>query len=359
VIRAVRLLQHRRQLASTRTSAAGSWSERSALTLVLEDDAGHFGLGEAAPLPGVSPDTLDEARQALTALLGRSFAERDHSRPPLFDLAQASAGLESAAARAALEAALIDIWARQRNQPAWAVISATTRPRSVPLNIWLPNDTDAAVEAARRGLERGIRCFKVKLEGGSARGLQTLTALRREFGDRVTLRADANRSFDTNSLSSALPLLRTLSLEWLEEPSAEPWGQIGVPVALDESLTAGPRVLRRARDQGVVALVLKPTTLGGITRAFELVALGEAHGLVAVASHALEGPLGFMLAATLALALGPQHAHGLAPHEGLGGVRPTAMASERDELNAWRAPGFGLSLADTLSGAEVEHEARA
>jgi o-succinylbenzoate synthase len=359
VIRAVRLLQHRRQLASTRTSAAGTWTERRALTLVLEDDDGHFGLGEAAPLPGFSPDSLEVAQKELTALLGRSFTGRDRSRPALFDLGQASAGLDSPAARAALESALIDIWARQRNQPAWSVISATTRPRSVPVNVWLPNDTDAALEGVRSGLERGVRCFKVKLEGAGALGLQTLAALRRAFGHRVTLRADANRSFDATSLSSALPLLRTLSLEWLEEPAAEPWGQIGVPVALDESLAAGPRVLRRARDQGVVALVLKPTTLGGITRAFELVALGEAHGLVAVASHTLEGPLGFMLAATLALALGPQHAHGLAPHEGLGGVRPTAMASERDEISAWSAPGFGLSLADTLLGAEVEHEARA
>jgi o-succinylbenzoate synthase len=359
VIRAVRLLRHRRKLASIRTSASGTWTERDALTLVLEDDAGHFGLGEAAPLPGFSPDTLEQAQQELAALLGHSFAERDRSRPALFDLAQASAGLESAAARAALEAALIDIWARQRDEPAWAVISATTRPRSVPVNIWLPNDTDAALTTARSGLGRGVRCFKVKLDGGAAPGLQTLSALRREFGNRVTLRADANRSFDATSLSAALPLLRTLSLEWLEEPSAEPWGQLGVPVAFDESLTAGPRVLRRARAQGVVALVLKPTTLGGITRAFELVALGEAHGLVAVASHTLEGPLGFMLAASLALALGPQHAHGLAPHEGLGGVRPVAMAAERDELTAWSAPGFGLSLADTLLGAEVQHETRA
>jgi O-succinylbenzoate synthase len=130
-------------------------------------------------------------------------------------------------------------------------------------------------------------------------------------------------------------------------------------VALDESLATGPRVLRRARDHGVVALVLKPTAVGGLTRAFELVAVGEAHGLVAVASHALEGPLGFMLAATLALALGPGHAHGLAPHEGLGAVRPPAMASERDEITAWSAPGFGLSLDQALLGAEILRDQQA
>lgn len=353
MIRAARLVEHRRQLAAARTSAAGTWTERHALTLVLEDGEGRFGLGEAAPLPGFSPDTLDQARTELTALLGRSFPDRDRSRPALFDLSQASAGLESPAARNALESALIDLWARRRDEPAWGVLSATSRPRTAPVNVWLPGETSAALEAVRDGLDRGVRCFKAKLDGRSGAGLETLSAVRREFGDQITLRADGNRSFALPALSAALPLLQSLSLEWLEEPSLEPCGQLGVPVALDESLGAGPRVLRRARENGVVALVLKPTPLGGITRAFELVALGEAHGLVAVASHTLEGPLGFMAAATLALALGPRHAHGLAPHEGLGGVRPPALAAERDELVAWSAPGFGLSLDEALAGAEI------
>lgn len=359
MIRAARLLEHRRQLGTTRVSAAGSWTERSALTLVLEDDEGRFGLGEAAPLPGFSPDTLGAAKAELTALLGRSLPDRDRSRSALFDLAQASGAIESAAARNAVEGALIDLWARRRGEPAWAVLSATSRPHGVPVNVWLPEGTEGALELVRRGLRRGVRCFKVKLDGRSGSGLQTLAAVRREFGSQVKLRADANRSFDATSLAEALPLLRSLGLEWLEEPSPEPWGQLGLPVALDESLAGGPRVLRRARDHGVSALVLKPTALGGITPAFELVALGEAHGLVAVASHALEGPIGFMTAATLALVLGPQHAHGLAPHEGLGAVRPPAFAADRDELSAWSAPGFGLSLEESLSGAEIVREERA
>jgi o-succinylbenzoate synthase len=359
VIRAARLIEHRRQLGTTRASAAGSWSERAALTLVLEDGEGRVGLGEAAPLPGFSADTLEAAHAELAALLGRAFPDRDRSRPALFDLAHVSAGLESAAARNALEAALIDLWARRREEPAWAVLSATSRPRSVPVNVWLPDGAETALEHVQRGLRRGVRCFKVKLDGRSGAGLQTLSALRREFGSQIKLRADANRSFDATSLAAALPLLRTLSLEWLEEPSSEAWGQLGLPVALDESLAAGPRVVRRARDNGVVALVLKPTALGGITRAFELVALGEAHGLVAVASHALEGPIGFMTAATLALSVGPQHAHGLAPHEALGAARLPAFAADRDELSAWSAPGFGLSLEEALSGAEVLGEERA
>jgi o-succinylbenzoate synthase len=343
VIRAARLLEFRRRLSEAPASAAGSWSERSGVLLVLEDAEGHVGLGEASPLPGYSSDDLAAAAQTLRAL--------DLRTPHLAAEAPASA-------RAALAAALLDLDARQAGEPAWKRF-VNGAPEPLALTQWLPAEPERALAVARRALERGLRSFKVKLEPGSSAGLTLLRALRREHGDRIGLNADANASLGPDELSALLPALRELSLNWLEEPTREPLtASIGIPLALDESLRTRPVDFARARALGVTTLVLKPTTLGGLGPALALARAATAYDIAAIASHTLEGPVGFMAAATLAFALGGQRPHGLGPHAGLVNTRPPALAGERDELVRWTAPGFGVDLDVALAGAELVSEER-
>ena len=349
MIRARRLLEFRRPLAEPMSSAAGTWNERRGLLLVLEDSGGHVGLGEASPLPGYSSDTLEAAREALLAL------------PAGATLLPADA---SPAAHAALEAAYLDLRARELGQPAWTLqapleAAAEIAPGdSLGLSQWLPNHRDRALDVARRSVERGVRWFKVKLEPGSGTGLAILVALRAEYGTSVTLSADANCSYRREALQSLLPELRQLSLAWIEEPVSEPLAApLGIPVALDESLQAGSHDFARARALGVAAVMLKPTTLGGFLAVRRLALAAAEHGIASIASHTLEGPVGYMATATVGLSLGGRFAHGLGPHSGLGGFRPPALHPVRDELVAWREPGFGVALEAALSGAEVVSEA--
>ena len=53
------------------TGAARGRSERVALLLELRDDGGVVGLGEAAPLPGMSRDTIVDAERAVVGLAMR------------------------------------------------------------------------------------------------------------------------------------------------------------------------------------------------------------------------------------------------------------------------------------------------
>ncbi|HEY3495706.1 MAG TPA: enolase C-terminal domain-like protein [Polyangiaceae bacterium] len=352
MIRSRRLLEFRRPLAEPMASAAGTWNERRGLLLVVEDGDGHFGLGEAAPLPGYSKDTLEDARAALLALPANATRLEPQAAP---------------AAHAALEAAYLDLRARTLGRPAWTLQAPLAEspeptegtPAALALSQWLPGDPERARDAARRSFERNVRWFKVKLEPGSDAGLVTLRALREEYGARVTLSADANGSLSVQELEHLLPELRRLSLAWIEEPAREPLtGPIGVPLALDESLQAGTPDFARAKALGVAALMLKPTALGGLLVVYRLAQAAARNGIGAVASHTLEGPVGFMTAATLALSLGARFAHGLGPHSGLGGIRPPALHPERDELVAWREPGFGIGLETALAGADVVREER-
>lgn len=356
-------------------SGAGTWATRRALTLVIEDQKGRLGLGEAAPLPGYSRDTLERARGDLRALLGRQLPERD---PGSFgaqalgitsaglesaSARMASAGLESASARMAVETALLDLWARQAEAPAWALLTPAEAVNApLALSLWLPDDTDQALASARAAWARGTRSFKVKcgrLDTADP-GLSLLEALRSALGPEAELRADANQSATRAAFEAASARLTALGVAWVEEPAAEaPTGLSAVPIALDESLAAETPDFAPARASGAVALVLKPTVLGGLGRALELARRGREAGLTAVVSHALEGPVAYAASAALALSLGTgRPADGLAPHPGLGARRPSCLDPALDRLVAWTAPGLDVSLDDALAGRTVLDEVR-
>jgi o-succinylbenzoate synthase len=348
VIVRARLFEQRRALSEPMASAAGRWSERRTALLVLDGGDGHFGLGEAAPLPGYSTDTLEDAVRALRTLPGAGWS-LPAGAPP--------------SARAALETALLDLLARRAARPAWALLAHHGEAPAIPppspraVSLWLPVDPARALVAVEAALGRGIRAFKVKLEPASEAGLLTLRTLRERYGSAISLTADANRSLGRADLERLLPPLRKLALAWLEEPSREPIETpLGVPLALDESMQAGAPDFSRARSAGVAAIMLKPTTLGGLEPCLRLAAAAASQGIVGVASHTLEGPVGFMACAALALALGADRAHGLAPHAALAGERPPALPAERDEIVPWTASGFGLDLEAALGSAEVTAE---
>jgi L-alanine-DL-glutamate epimerase-like enolase superfamily enzyme len=109
--------------------------------------------------------------------------------------------------------------------------------------------------------------------------------------------------------------------------------------------------LPELRAAGVAALVLKPTLLGGLSPCQKLASAAAEAGIASVVSHTLEGPLGAMGAAVLALSLGPgRPADGLSPHAGLAGIRPPCLQTGADRLIRWGATGLGLSLGQALAG---------
>jgi O-succinylbenzoate synthase len=125
-----------------------------------------------------------------------------------------------------------------------------------------------------------------------------------------------------------------MAFEWIEEPVAEATPEeraqlatLGVPIALDESLTDPAQVSRALDDPAVSALVLKPTVLGGLrrSRTLALEALARNKG-VAIGSS-FESGVGLAHLVHLASSLGrPDLVHGLGTMawfpDHVGGPRP-------------------------------------
>lgn len=389
MIRIARLLEQRARLSDAddegdtppAADANRTWTERVTLLLVASDGEGNVGLGEAAPLPAYSPDSLEDAWNALAPLVGRTVFDGEvGASGSSRELRALRDGLPSAAARFAFESALLDLWGHRRGEPAWAVLTrirdelvpeaapreATAAGDERSVAALVPAGRGPALRHAERAFSRGIRCFKAKTgaRGAWSEELATLRALRETFPG-AKLRVDGNQCLSPAELWQRLPAFRELSLEWLEEPVARfPAGiepRLGVPLALDESLQSDAPTAAAASEHGVRAYVLKPTTLGGLMRALELAADARNAGLVAVASHAYEGPVGFSAVAALALALGGDRPpDGLDWHAGVADAPSLpAFDTARGRIPAWSEPGFGLSLEELVARRPITREAHA
>lgn len=126
--------------AITGQGAARGRSERTAVLVEVRSDRGTIGLGEAAPLPGMSLDTLEDAERAIAALAARvpldipdreaafaiaSAAALAHSPESASDRdVVATRGRAAPAARFAIETALLDALARERGISLAALLRA-------------------------------------------------------------------------------------------------------------------------------------------------------------------------------------------------------------------------------------------
>jgi L-Ala-D/L-Glu epimerase len=337
-------------------SARGRWQRRCTLIVRIRGGSGHEGVGEAAPLPGYSPDTLEGAEHALRAISAAEL-QRLAAATAARELLEAVAALlpvELPAARFALEMALLDRLGRRQGRPLWALLQdllpAPPAPAShVELCALLSSSEPAAAMAEARALfEQGLRHFKLKIGPRRLQPAQRelLASLRAVWGDQVALRLDANQSLNRAELGATFVELARFRPEFVEEPLAdpqpEPLAALPCGWALDESLQhLDPlRLSVLSKLSGCSALVLKPTALGGFARCAELALRARALGKAVVVSHTLESSLGWLACVHLAVALGPSAAAGLWPSA----ERAAAPGLVAGRLLPPRAPGLGVEI---------------
>lgn len=379
-----------------RQGAARGRSERAAVILEVRSERGTIGLGEAAALPGMSIDTLDDARRAVAELAARApFVVPDRetafaiaataaraggtSRLADHDLARVTVGSPAPAARFAIETALLDALARERGISLAALLRSPVAPDPATARAHVGTPPNAAgnrgtlagaelsaqrdpriplsavvddPDAARRAFAAGIRCFKIKV--GADDDLDRVLAIA-SAAPGATLRIDANRSWPRAEAAgrlAALAALASLPIEYVEEPCADAHRLLSAPLscklALDESLAmlAQDELEAALHSPQLAAVVLKPTLLGGLSTALALAERARRAGVAAIVSHGLEGPIGTAACAELALALGGDRAVGLSRHAAIAGWLVDVDQIAADHVHPAARPGLGFAEID-------------
>ncbi|TVQ94309.1 MAG: hypothetical protein EA397_02250 [Deltaproteobacteria bacterium] len=292
------------------------------------------GFGEAAPLPGWSKEGLDEVVAHLEGKTGAA--------PPSLAF-----GLELAA---------LDALARHRAVPLYQLLGELlgTRPHEPPtlaLQAPIPLASPrATADAARDSVQRGFHTLKLKLSGRLLEDQARVEAVRAACPDAL-LRLDANGSYLPDDARRLLKGLEGLGIDLFEEPvpadlaDAHAMLRAGsrIPLAADERCSPPERGLALIEGDQIDAVVLKPSSLGGLLPAARLAHAAAARGIRVVLSTLLDGAVGRHGIAHLGVALGLAGPHGL----GTGGLfsRDLCRLPDRIEqgvLHLHPGPGLGF-----------------
>ncbi len=272
-------------------------TEAKEFLLVSAFAEGLRGLGEcvADPDPYYLPETTGTVRHVLRDFLAPLLLRLELSHP--CDAWRAFARVRGhEMAKACLEMAVWDLWARREGRPLWALLGGRAGRIQAGVSIGLQGSPAALVERVEVEAAAGYRRVKIKIKPGH--DLELVRAVRARFPD-LPLMVDANSAY---TLGDA-PHLRRLDehgLTMIEQPLA--WDDIAdharlqrelrTPVCLDESIRSRDDA-RRALDLGACRVInVKVGRIGGLQSLLDLHELCTARGVPLWCGGMLESGIG-------------------------------------------------------------------
>ncbi len=259
-----------------------------------------FGIGECAPLEGLSPED-NQYYEKILAHTCRTINAVD---------AKILRGWSSI--RFGVETALADLKNGGKRQiydtPWYNGVGALT----INGLIWMGSE-DQMLARINDKLAAGFRCLKLKIGGIDFDGeLRLLQHIREAFGpDVLEIRLDANCAFGAYEAMDRLERLSRFSIHSIEQPIARRlWADMArlcrespIPIALDEELigVSGEAAMCRLLDEIHPAyVILKPTLCGGLTGARRWAELADERHIGWWLTSALESNIGLNAIAQLA-----------------------------------------------------------
>ena len=329
-----------------KTSRGSLWNRRVWYLRVSHETGDGFGLGECAPLPGLSRD--DDTRfEAMVEHTLAALARRDApTTSRAVDACVSSLVHETfPALRCGLEMALLDLLHGGTRNYFPPPLSDADR---IPINalIWMGN-RDFLLRQIEDKVATGCRCLKMKVDSHDfSTACEVLQHIRARWGDALTLRLDANGAFPPGQALEKLEVLRAFNIHSIEQPIAvgqwEAMAEIikesPIPIALDEELIgvaphAIPELLVRLSPH---YLVLKPTLLGGFSATQHWIRQAQQRDIGWWITSALESNVGLYALAQFTKTYAPAMPQGLGTGQLYANNLPSPLLLSGEHLSCSR-----------------------
>jgi o-succinylbenzoate synthase len=199
-------------------------------------------------------------------------------------------------AKAGVEMAMWDCYARASGQPLWKALGGTRQRIASGVSIGIQDSLDQLMAKIEKELAAGYQRIKIKIKPGW--DLDAVERVRKTFG-AIPLQVDANAAY-TLSDAALLAKLDPYDLLLIEQPldyddvmdHAVLQKRIKTPVCLDESIHT-VRIARDAIEAKACRIInIKPGRVGGHQASIELHDLCAAHGIPVWHGGMLESGIG-------------------------------------------------------------------
>lgn len=262
------------------------------LRIFDENDPEHYGIGEAAIFPGLSPEADDRFFYKLMELQAniRLGLKTDLERFPSlqFGLEQAIRDFSGGCEGVYFESPFVH------------------GENSIEINglVWM-GDYDRMIERIEQKLTSGFKCIKLKIGAIDWRKeVDMIHYIRDRYDrDRVEIRVDANGGFDMDCAIPRLKRLADLGVHSIEQPikAGNPMlmrflcDVSPLPIALDEELIGKFTREEKAATLDEIKpayIVIKPSLTGGFSGAREWIDLAEERSIGWWITSSLESNIG-------------------------------------------------------------------
>ncbi|MFN8062065.1 MAG: o-succinylbenzoate synthase [Vicinamibacterales bacterium] len=251
--------------------------------LVRVFDGGAEGWGECvADDPYYSAETAETAWHMLQEYLVPRVLNVDFAHPrDVYPALKPVRGHQMA--KAAIEMAAWDLYARQQGQPLATVLGGRRTEIASGVSVGIQDTLDQLAAKIETELAAGYRRVKIKIKPGW--DVAAVEMVRKRFGD-IPLMVDANAAYRRED-AAHLAQLDAFGLMMIEQPLDyddlldHAWlqRQIKTPICLDESIKT-VKLAKDAIELGACRIInIKPGRVGGHAESIRLHDLCRAHGI--------------------------------------------------------------------------------
>lgn len=288
-----------------------TYTHRTGCLVQLISDNKIVGWGEISPLPGFSPETLDDAISATFAFLAHQ--NRQALPNNVTELMYWLPNEMPPSAAFGLTTAVLSIMAQSQRLGYLHQVIGESEVLSVPVN-GLLTANDTLSDIIQRLDFHGFDVLKIKVGAPDVESdIRTLQSIH-DLAPNLKLRLDANRQWSLDEAIYFAKAIAGFPIEFIEEPVSDPhdlpkfYAETGCPVALDETLLLPhwEEIFPESMDL-IRAFILKPTFLGHPATVLNLVHRAQNDGKMVIFTGAYECGIGTGAIAELAAVWGSKN----------------------------------------------------
>jgi len=339
-------------------SHAGTHDHSCFLHIIIEDDEGNKGYGEAALTALWSGETAQTADVMVKEIIRAVLLQKTFDHPSETSHLLEKTIYGNSFLKGAIDCAIWDLFGRSQGLSVATMIKNRALPISLPsrasIGMYPVRET---VAAAKYFWEAGIRTLKFKTGLSGSLDKDRLRAVRAELGYEPSFTVDYNGRFsNSDEALSSIHVLSEFGIQYVEQPThreslsllAKVRRGSPIPIIADEAIFSPMQLEEAIRLEACDVVCLYPGKCGGFSNSITMAQRCQEVGLPCVGGSNLETDLGS--AATLSLVASQSifphmtipgdYANGLYYLDGQG--EPALSFSEGNTFLP-EGPGFGVS----------------
>ncbi|MEC2158267.1 o-succinylbenzoate synthase [Virgibacillus halodenitrificans] len=254
------------------TTSFGTLKDKGFFIIEAVDEDGKRGFGESVAFtsPWYTEETVKTNEHIMEDFLIPILQKNTIAHPD--DVSSLFSSIRrNNMAKAALEGAIWDLYAKRENMPLSEALGGTKKNIDVGISIGIQPTTQDLLDVIEKYVREGYKRIKIKIKPG--RDIDVLKEVRYHFPD-LPIMADANSAYTLQDIEH-LKKMDELNLMMLEQPLAHDdivdhaklQAAMDTPICLDESIHSLEDV-KKANQLGSCKIInIKIGRVGGLTEA--------------------------------------------------------------------------------------------